>query len=87
MEEKDTAQPTVADRKSEFVPVEGGGETADASTLLVVAYVVMWALVFCAVWLSLRRIASLKARVNELETQLTAAERSDAARVERTEST
>lgn len=87
MEEQKLSQPTVADRKSEFVPVEGGGESADAGTLLIVAYVVMWGLVFAAIWLSLRRIAGLRSRVTRLETELAAAEGAMGARLEEREPT
>lgn len=62
--------PSVADRSTEFVAVQGGAETSSASGLLVAAYVVMWALVFGFVWLTSRRQRALDARIAELEAAL-----------------
>lgn len=59
--------PTVQDRSTEFVAVQGGTETTSASTLLIAAYVAMWALVFGFVWLTSRRQRALDARLTELE--------------------
>src|SRR6478736_6548980 len=59
--------PSVGDRSTEFVAVQGGGEGASASGLLVAAYIVMWALVFGFVWLTSRRQRALDGRLAELE--------------------
>jgi CcmD family protein len=54
-------------RSEAFVPVQGGTETTSAATLLVVAYVLMWVLVFGFVWISFRRLTRLDGRLRELE--------------------
>ncbi len=64
------ATQTVADRKSEFVPVTGGGETTSAGALLIVAYILMWTCVFALVWMSIKRIANLSGRLDDIESQL-----------------
>ena len=64
---KDQAQMTVQDRSTEFVPVQGGGETTSAAGLLVAAYIMMWLCVFVFVWLTAVRLRTLGARVAELE--------------------
>lgn len=61
---------TVESRKSEFVPVTGGAETSSAATLLIVAYALMWSLVFALIWLSARRQKHLDTRLRELEKTL-----------------
>ena len=66
---------TVADRKSEFVAVEGGADSASASGLLVTAYVVMWALVFGFIVLTARRQRAHAARLEDLERALGALDR------------
>jgi CcmD family protein len=60
-----TAQPP-----TEFVPVEGGTETTSAETLLVAAYLVMWAVLLGFVLLSWRRQQSLEGRLGALERAL-----------------
>ena len=62
--------PTVEERSTEFVAVQGGAETTSASSLLVAAYIIMWALVFAFVWLSSRKQRTLDARLSELEAAL-----------------
>jgi CcmD family protein len=57
-------------RSTEFVAVQGGGETTSAATLLVTAYVVMWALLLGFVLLSWRRQGRVDARISELEKAL-----------------
>lgn len=54
-------------RSTEFVPVQGGGETTSAGTLLVVAYVIMWALLLGFLGLGWRRQKKLETRLSELE--------------------
>jgi CcmD family protein len=65
-----TQAPTVEERSTEFVAVQGGTETTSASALLIAAYVVMWALVFGFVWLTSRKQRTLDARLSELEAAL-----------------
>jgi hypothetical protein len=61
------AAPTPSSRASEFVPVEGGGESTSAELLLVVAYVLMWALLLGFLGLGWRRQKHLETRLSELE--------------------
>jgi len=66
-----TAQTTSpSDRSTEFVPVEGGAETTSAGTLLVVAYILMWALLLGFLGLGWRRQKKLETRLSELERQV-----------------
>ena len=57
-----------SDRSTQFVPVgDGAGETSDAATLLVAAYVLMW---LCTVFFILhtwRKTRSVEARMAELQ--------------------
>ena len=54
-------------RSTEFVAVQGGGETTSAEALLVTAYLVMWALLLGFVFLSWRRQSRVETRISELE--------------------
>ncbi|MDQ2645816.1 MAG: hypothetical protein M3020_18510 [Myxococcota bacterium] len=63
-----TAQ-TPEDRSTQFVPVEGG-ETTSAGTMLVVAYLLMWAILIGFVLTSWTRQKKLDARLSELERSL-----------------
>jgi hypothetical protein len=54
-------------RSTEFVPVQGGGETTSAELLLVVAYLVMWGLLLAFIGLGWRRQQRLETRIGELE--------------------
>ena len=54
-------------RSTEFVAVQGGGDTTSAATLLVTAYLVMWALLLGFVLLSWRRQGRVETRISELE--------------------
>lgn len=58
------------DRSQEFVAVQGGAETASASTLLVTAYIVMWALLMAFLFMSFRRSQRIEARLAGLEQAL-----------------
>ena len=58
------------DRSAEFVAVEGGKETANAGTLLVAAYLVMWALLLGFVYIGWRRSQRLALRLDSLEKAL-----------------
>lgn len=55
------------ERAGEFRAVQGGTETASAGTLLVAAYLVMWALLLGFVLLGWRRQNKVDARLAELE--------------------
>jgi hypothetical protein len=62
-----TAAPDPSSRSQEFVPVQGGGDTTSAELLLVIAYLVMWAILLGFVGLGWRRQAKLETRLAELE--------------------
>ena len=57
-------------RSTEFVAVQGGGDTTSAATLLVTAYIVMWALLLGFVLMSWRRQGRVETRISELEKAL-----------------
>ena len=59
-------------RSTEFVAVTGGGETTSAASLLIAAYVVMWALLVGFIFLSWRRQSQVEIRISELEKALAA---------------
>jgi hypothetical protein len=61
---------TPEQRSQEFVPVEGGTETTSAGTMLVVAYLVMWAILLGFVLSSWRRQRRIDTRIAELERAL-----------------
>lgn len=67
-----TSQPTPADNPTEFVPVTGGGETTSAESLLIVAYLVMWALLMGYILMTWRRQSSLDQRLAHAERELNA---------------
>jgi len=54
-------------RSTAFVPVQGGHDTTSANTLLVAAYIVMWALLLAFIFLGWRRQQALESRVGDLE--------------------
>jgi CcmD family protein len=54
-------------RATEFVAVQGGGDTTSAATLLIIAYIVMWGLLLGFVFLSWRRQGRVETRLSELE--------------------
>jgi hypothetical protein len=67
--------PTVSDpgsRSTEFVAVQGGGETTSAASLLIAAYLLMWGLLFAFVFMSWRRQARVETRIAELEKAIAA---------------
>jgi len=59
-------------RSTEFVAVQGGGETTSAASLLIGAYLLMWGLLFVFVFLSWRRQARVETRISELEKAIAA---------------
>ena len=65
-----TLQPTPSDNPTEFMPVSGGGETSSAETLLIVAYLVMWALLMGYILMTWRRQTSLDERLEQAEREL-----------------
>ena len=68
--EPNTTTAVPDERKGEFRADQGGTESASASTLLVVAYLVMWALLLGFVLLNWRRQSKVDARLSELEGKL-----------------
>lgn len=68
-----TQQPSGA-KLDTFVPVEGGKESVSAELMLVLAYLVMWALVLAFVLQTFRRTVGLSSRVQRLEALLERAE-------------
>jgi hypothetical protein len=59
---------TPAERSTEFVPTQGGApEGTSAETLLVAAYLLMWAALIGFLWLSWRRQGRIEGRISELE--------------------
>ena len=75
-----TTTTTPEERAQEFRPDAGGTESASAGTLLVVAYLVMWALLLGFVLLSWRRQNKVDARLSELERALERSSRPPATR-------
>ena len=67
-----TLQPTPADNPTEFVPVTGGGESTSAASLLIVAYLVMWAILMGYILMTWRRQRSLDIRLDQAEKELRA---------------
>ena len=59
-------------RSTEFVAVQGGGETTSAASLLIAAYLLMWGLLFAFVFSSWRRQARVETRIAELEKAIAA---------------
>jgi CcmD family protein len=57
-------------RSTEFVAVQGGGETTSAASLLISAYMVMWAVLLGFVYFSWRRQGRVEVRISELEKAL-----------------
>ena len=63
--------PTVEERSQEFKPVTGGPtNTSSAETLLVVAYVLMWAVLMGFLLQTFRRQTAVDKRLGELERAL-----------------
>jgi uncharacterized membrane protein len=58
------------DRSTEFVPVQGGPESTSATTLLVSAYVGMWAILFLFVLLSWRKQQRIDQRLAQIDRAL-----------------
>lgn len=68
---QDPSPGTAESRSQEFRPVTGGPtETSNAATLLVVAYVLMWAILMGFLFATFRRQAAVDKRLAELERAL-----------------
>ncbi len=52
---------------SEFVAVEGGGDSGNAGTFLVAAYILMWLLLMLFVWMTFKKQRALRERISLLE--------------------
>jgi CcmD family protein len=61
---------TPADRSTEFVAVQGGSEGTSAETLLVVAYLVMWAILLAFLLLTWRKQSRIEARLSDIDAAL-----------------
>jgi hypothetical protein len=61
-----TATPTVEDRSTEFVAVQGGGETTSAAALLVTAYGLMWLVLMGFLLMTWRRQKHLEDKLATL---------------------
>ena len=59
-----------ADRRTEFAPVEGGGNETSAMALLATAYLLMWALLMAFILMTHRRQRLLRGRIDELDAAL-----------------
>lgn len=71
MRQADPSAGTAESRSQEFRPVTGGPtETSSAATLLVVAYVLMWAILMGFLFATFRRQAAVDKRLAELERAL-----------------
>jgi hypothetical protein len=74
-DQKPTTTGAPSDRATEFVPDQGGNDNTSASTLLVSAYLVMWAILLGVILLTWRRQARIDARLKDLERTLADAEK------------
>jgi hypothetical protein len=64
------AQPSVQDRSTQFVPVEGGTETTSAGAFLIAAYAMMWLCVLVFVFFTWRKTRAAQAQIEKLESAL-----------------
>jgi hypothetical protein len=58
------------DRSTEFVAVQGGNEGTSAESLLVAAYLLMWAALIVFVFLTWRKQGALEKRVERLDREV-----------------
>ncbi len=70
IDKEQATQTGVQDRSTEFVPVSGGQETTSAEALLIAAYLLMWAIVFGFIALTIKKQRHLDDRLGQLERQL-----------------
>ena len=61
---------TPEERSTEFVPVEGGHEGTSAESLLVAAYLLMWAALVAFIFLTWRKQGRIENRLSELDATL-----------------
>ena len=66
---QDTPAPSKApeDRSTEFVAVQGGNDGTSAESLLVTAYLVMWAALLAFVFMTWRKQGALEQRIAKLD--------------------
>lgn len=64
------SQATPDDRSTGFVSVQGADESTSASSLLVSAYVVMWALLLGFLFMGWRKQQRIEARLADLDRAL-----------------
>lgn len=55
------------DRSTEFVAVQGGNDGTSAETLLVTAYLVMWAALLAFIFMTWKKQGALEKRVEKLD--------------------
>jgi CcmD family protein len=69
---QDTPAPSKApeDRSTEFVAVQGGNDGTSAETLLVTAYLVMWAALLAFIFMTWKKQGALEKRVAKLDEAL-----------------
>ena len=58
------------DRSTEFVAVQGGNDGTSAETLLVTAYLVMWAALLAFIFMTWKKQGALEKRVAKLDEAL-----------------
>ncbi|HMR04878.1 MAG TPA: CcmD family protein [Polyangiaceae bacterium] len=58
------------ERATEFVPVEGGRESTSAEALLIVAYCILWVVLFWFVFSTWKRQGQLETRLADLDRRL-----------------
>lgn len=68
------AAPAAGQAAGQFVPVSGGSPTTSATTLLVAAYLIMWALLILFIYFGWRRQQRIETRVDQLEKALAKAD-------------
>jgi hypothetical protein len=61
---------TPADRSTEFVAVQGGTEGTSAETLLVAAYLLMWAILLGFLFLTWRKQSRIETRLSDIDAAL-----------------
>jgi CcmD family protein len=62
-----TPTKTPEERSTEFVAVQGGNEGTSAESLLVAAYLVMWAALITFIFVTWRRQGALEKRLEKLD--------------------
>jgi hypothetical protein len=70
VDDSTSQKPSTSERSTEFVPFTGNEETSSAGNLLVMAYLLMWAMVFGFLFLTWRRQQKIDSRLDELQRAL-----------------